>query len=332
MKNQQRQRMLCGIIVSKGLITQACLCALLFVVAACGSTGTTTTTQSQQQPPLKQNQNAGLKATYDPCTLLSKGEVSQALQEPVDVRPDFAAPLCAYHLSVTQNSTTPPPLGNELFVAVGTSNDAKSYFMSDKNGGVTVQDVAGVGDDAFTVPLNNGASIVVLDHAFVYSITMLGRNLPKSTVQTTLQKLALSIAHTMLTSSPSLAVTQPAACQLITTQDAMQTLQNKPVQWLFTANDAGVDSCDYVSTLGVQKRVQVVETNNPNLAKNVFAGTTNNLQNKQNIPGIGDSAYYDGFNTLWVLKKSTTFHVTVSGTNQTKPTLEHLARLVNAHI
>jgi hypothetical protein len=98
-------------------------------------------------------------------------------------------------------------------------------------------------------------------------------------------------------------------------QDASQALQGKPVNWFFSVNNAGVASCDYISSQGPDHRIQVVSLTRPGVAKSLYqnARIAAGSNNKKDLKGVGDLAFEDGSTAIWVLKGSTFMHISFLG-------------------
>ncbi|GCE13663.1 DUF3558 family protein [Tengunoibacter tsumagoiensis] len=296
-----------------------CLAGCL-ALSACSGSGDQSATNSQ--PTKAPVQTSSLKSLYDPCVLFSKDDASQLLGGAAKVLPSFSGPLCTY-----RNAT--PTDTKALFVSVGSSDDARGYFAMDRAQGKkdgSGQDLSGIGDAAFTVKLETGHSIIVLKDQTVYSITLIGSPLAADAQQSALTKLANTAAKTLATTTPTLPVTQSGACKLVTVQEANQTFQDTTTKWLQMANSAGVQECDYGTGASSPQRLQLFLTTNGDLTTQYFSATKKNLEKPVDLKGIGDEAYSDGGQNIWVRKGQSYFHLSVLDPDVDESQLEQLAR------
>lgn len=260
-------------------------------------------------------------ASFDPCALFSQDDVAHILGASIDVEPEIMAPACRYaakakpgkDVKASQAADT-----NEILVSVGKSNNARSYFALDRTGAKkqsSVEDVKGIGDEAFTVTLDVGKAIMVGSGNTVYSIMIVDPHLAIKSMQTDLLLLAKHAQQTVLAGVRTLPTPHPDPCGLLNTQDASQALASKPVSWLFAVNNAGVASCDYISSQGADHRIQVISLTHPGVAKSLYqnARMTVGSNNKIDLKGVGDLAFKDGSSAIWVLKGSTFMHISFLG-------------------
>ncbi len=298
------------------IFTGSVFLLLLLLMSACGPTQGATGLPAQGHA---RQGNAAL-ATFDPCVLFAKDDASRLLGATVRVLPDLAAPLCTYTVASAAdtkgNTISSFTRSSEIVTAVGTADNVRGYFERDRaqaRAAATTQDVSGIGDEAFTIKFAAGGAIVVLRKDTVFSITVLAPFLQTTAVQDGLRKLARIATGVISNGTPSLAVPNPSPCTLMTAQEASQALHGTSVQWLYTANDAGVASCDYIASTQQGGRVQLVVNSGESGARNLYQSQQSGLSKKKMLNGIGDAAFYDERNTIWVLKGKTFFHVTILG-------------------
>jgi len=260
-------------------------------------------------------------ASFDPCTLVSKDDAAHILGSSIDVEPEIMAPVCRYAPRATPDKNVKASQAaatNEILVSVGKSNNARSYFALDRTDAKkqsSVEDVKEVGDEAFTVTLDVEKAIVVGSGNIIYSIMIVDPHLAIKSMQTDLLLLAKHAQQTVLAGVRTLPIPHPDPCGLLNAQDASQVLQGKPVNWFFTVNNAGVASCDYISSQGPDHRIQVISLTRPGVAKSLYqnARMTAGSNNKLDLKGLGDLAFEDGSTAIWVLKGSTFMHISFLG-------------------
>ncbi|BCL81091.1 hypothetical protein ccbrp13_35560 [Ktedonobacteria bacterium brp13] len=260
-------------------------------------------------------------ASFDPCTLFSKNDAAHILGSPIDVEPEIMAPLCRYAVKAKSGKNVKASQAvdaNEILVSVGKSDNARSYFALDRTDAKTqssVEDVKDIGDEAFTVSLDVGKAIVVGTGNTVYSIMIVYPHLATKSMQTDLLLLAKHAQQTVVAGVRTLPIPHPDPCGLLNTQDASQILESKPVSWFFTVNNAGVASCNYISSQGAGHRIQVISLTRPGVATSLYqnARMTVSSNNKLDLKGVGDLAFEDGSTAIWVLKGNTFMHISFLG-------------------
>jgi hypothetical protein len=254
------------------------------------------------------------QAAFDPCELISKDDIAQALGGAVNLQPDIITPLCEFALAA--KGSTSSNKQSEIAVSVGSSEDASSYMALDRlssgqpNG---IENVPNLGDRAFLIKTSMGPSIVVEKGSIIYSITYLNPTQQGTRARAIIVHLAQLASKSLATTTPTLPIPDPQPCVVLNGQQASQLLLNKPVKRLSMVNDAGVSSCTYLSTAGAQQQVQIVITANGRAAKPVYqtARAYVDPNRLEDLPGLGDAAFYDGVGSLWILKKDTVFHISV---------------------
>jgi hypothetical protein len=298
------------------------LIALLALLAvACYGCGMNSSpkTAAAVQTPVSQTANA----SFDPCMLFPKDDAAHILGSSVDVQPEIMAPLCHYGVkaSASKDKATPVPAGveNEILVAVGKSDDARSYINLDRTDAKkqsNVANVQGIGDEAFTIALSSGKAIVVAKGDTVYSITLIYPSMAKQLMQDNLLLLAKHAQQTIVGGVRTLATPHPDPCGLVTGQEARHMLADQPIHSLTTLNSAGVASCDYISSQGTAHRVQVISLTRQGAARALYenASASIDAKSKKAVTGIGDQAFVAGENTIWVLKGNTFMHMSIQGT------------------
>lgn len=305
------------------------LLLLLLVFAACGG-------DAGQGGNVGNSQNGNGQTTkggttlFDPCMLLSSKDAAQALGAQVSIGADLSSPVC--HYSVSASSANKPVAEKGILVSAGRSDDAAGYFgfvQTVDKGTTSLQHVTDIGNDAFFLALPIGGSLEVRQGGVIYNITLLNAGMKTPAVQDTLKKLAVIVGHALATGAPSLAVSTPHPCQLVTSHEASQQLQGKPVHWLLTANTAGVTSCDYVSSLGVRDQLLVMMHEKQSGTKAIYEKNIKMLTKKKPLAGMGDEAFFDGVNTSVVWKQNAFFYVSVLGLKNPEQVSERLARLAS---
>lgn len=312
------------------------LIALLALLAvACYGCGTNSgqKTAAAVQSPVSQTANA----SFDPCMLFPKDDAAHILGSSVDVEPELMVPLCHYGVkasaSASKEKATPVPAGveNEIVVAVGKSDDARSYINLDRADAKKqskVENVSGIGDEAFTIALSSGKAIVVTKGDTLYSITLIYPSMAKQQVQDNLLLLAKHAQQTIVGGVRTLAAPHPDPCNLITGQEARHMLADQPIHSLSTFNGAGVASCDYISAQGTTHRVQVISLTRQGAARALFENASSSVdaKSKKTVTGIGDRAFVAGGNTIWVLKGNTFMHMSLQGTIPTNDLITTYAK------
>ncbi len=318
---------------------QALLCLTIF--NACSLTTTTLETGQQKTQASSQisasdsnpTPHPTNEAAFDPCILLSKNDIASALGGPVNLQPDIITPLCEFALAgkTSANSSSSASNQSEIVVSIGSSDDAHAYMALDRlsNGQQSnVSTIPDLGDQAFLIKTTMGLSAIVSQGSLIYGITYL--NPPKSAhIQNVVIHLATLADKSLANATPTLPIPNPQPCTVVNAHQASGLMQNSAVKWMSMVNDAGVSSCTYLSTTGgAQQQVQIVITNNARAAKPVYQTARSYVAQNQleDLPGIGDAAFYDGAGSLWVLKNDSVFHISVFGSPATEAQIVALGR------
>ncbi len=301
------------------------LLVVLFLLNACGQNANPATSTKQglggntSVLPLR-------NPSFDPCALFSKSDAARVLDGEISMKADALAPICRYDKSVSTTEKGPKgidgssPSHSVLIVSVGTSEDTQQYLALDRmsvSSQSQVHNVSGVGNAAFIVTFSSGKVLVLTQGNTVLSLGVFYPSLPAAKLEVALEQLARSATHQIASGSRSLPAPKPHPCQLITADEASQLLQGKSVKWFFAVNDAGSSDCDYISPQGMQHRVVVGLTTDAHSANSLYTNMHQTMQKGQghDIKGLGDAAFYDGQNTVWVLKGDNVLHVTPFGSS-----------------
>ncbi len=298
----------------------------LFLLSACGQGANPPDSQKQGSNTDSANPASLNSPSFDPCALFSKSDAARVLDGEVTMKADTVSPICRYDKSVETTAKGPKGVNGAsashsvLIVSVGTGQDAHQYLDLDRRSVSSqshVQDVGGLGDAAFTVTFTQGKALIVKQGNTVLSLGVFYPSLPMEKLQPALEQLGHSALHTILAGSRSLATPKPHPCQLVTADEANQILQGKSVRWFFTVNNAGSSDCDYISPQGMQHRIVIGLTTDAHSAESLYTNAHRTMQQKQghDIKGLGDAAFYDGQNTVWILKGSHVLHLTPFGSS-----------------
>lgn len=303
------------------------LLVLLFLLSACTQNAGPSASQKQASGDVNSANLFPLRdPSFDPCALFSKNDAAHVLDGEVSMKADSVAPICRYDRSV--NTTAKGPQGingtsasrSVLVVSVGTGEDARQYLDLDRrsvSGQSQVQNVSSLGDAAFMVTFAAGKALIVNQGNTVLSLGVFYPSLPMATLQSALEQLAHSAMQVIAAGSRSLPAPKPHPCQLVTADEASQVLQSGSVKWFFTVNNAGSSDCDYISPQGMQHRVVIGLTTDTHVASSLYTNARRTMQKSQghDIKDLGDAAFYDGQNTVWVLKGSNVLHLTPFGSS-----------------
>lgn len=265
-------------------------------------------------------------ASFDPCALFAKSDAARVLDGEISMKADALTPICRYDKSVGTTEKGPKGVNGSsashsvLIVSVGTSEDTHQYLALDRmnvSSQSQVQDVSGIGDAAFLVTFSSGKVLVVTQANTVLSLGVFYPSLPAAKLEAGLEQLGRSATHVIASGPRSLPAPKPHPCQLITADEASQLLRGTSVKWFFAANNAGSSDCDYISPQGMQHRVVVGLTTDTHAAGSLYTNMHQAMQKGQghDIKGLGDAAFYDGQNTIWVLKGGNVLHVTPFGSS-----------------
>ena len=297
----------------------------LFLLSACTQNANPST--SKKQGPESDNSTLPLRnASFDPCALFSKDDAARLLDGEVSMKADSIAPICRYDKSMSTGAKGPQGVDGAaashsvLIVSVGTSEDTNQYLDMDRKSVSSqsqVQNLSGIGDAAFVVTFASGKALIVTQGSTVLSLGVFYPLLPAAQLQSALEQLARSAVKVIASGSRPLAAPKPHPCQLVTANEASRMLQGNPVKWFFTANDAGSSACDYISSLGMQHRVIIGLTTDTHSASSLYANAHQTMQKSQghDIKNLGDAAFYDGQNTIWILKGNNILHLTPFGSS-----------------
>ncbi len=265
-------------------------------------------------------------SSFDPCALFSKNDAAAVLGSEVIVKADSVAPICRYEKSTAVSAKGPGAIAGAainqsvLIVSIGTSEDTHQYLALDRVSASSqsqVQDVKGVGDAAFVVTFSAGKALIVARGNTILSLGVFYPLLAPAKLQAALEHLAQSAMRVLSARAPLLPAPSPHPCMLITPNEASHLLQNEPVKWFFTANNAGSSGCDYISPQGMQHRVVIGLTTDADahLASVLYNSAHQAMEKAggHDISKLGNAAFYDGQNTIWILKGNTVLHVTPFG-------------------
>ena len=303
------------------------LLAALFLLSACGQSAGPSNSQKQTSRDANSTDLLPLNSpSFDPCALFPKSDAARVLNGEVSMKADAVAPICRYDKSVV--TTTKGPKGIDgtsasqsvLIVSVGTGQDARQYLDLERKSASKqshVQDVGGLGDEAFMVTFASGKTLVVTQGNTVLSLGVFYPSLPATELQSALEQLGHSALRVISAGSRPLPAPRPHPCQIVTADEANQILQGKSVMWFFTVNNAGSSDCDYISPQGMEHRIVIGLTTDAHSASALYANAHQTMQKKQghDIKSLGDAAFYDGENTVWVLKGSNVLHMTPFGSS-----------------
>lgn len=317
----------------------ACLIAAFLVVlvlAACGggSIGPSASSGHTEVTPTNTPGSTKAKIGIDPCSLLTAAEASQALGVQVSASGGSVLPTCLY-----QDSS------HQVFVSVGTSDDARAYYTAQKAQSAQSSDVSGIGDAAFSSVSLGAEGITVLIGKAVFSIAVTSGTLDTAAGISTSEQLARDAVAVVHATLPSLNAPQPDPCVLVTKSDASTYLGNKPVLPLEGMTSGGTPGCiytpvalndplSYLAALGNGVFVSAVDEGNASAARGFYMNSKQIGQSPgyQDINGLGDAAFYDGIGSLTVLQGNVVLSVFVgSGSLQSNDAHvtadEQLARL-----
>ena len=299
----------------------------LFLLSACGQSATPPGSQKQASGGADSaNQPSLSSPSFDPCALFSKSDAARVLDGEVSMKADAVAPICRYDKSVDTTAKGPKGVDGAstshsvLIVSVGTGQDARQYLDLDRRSVSDqshVQDVSGLGDAAFTVTFASGKALIMTQGNTVLSLGVFYPSLPMAKLQPALEQLGHSALHVISAGSRSLPAPKPHPCQLVTANEVNQILQSKSEMWFFTVNNAGSSDCDYISPQGMQHRIVLGLTTDAHSASSLYTNAHRTMQKNQghDIKGLGDAAFYDGQNTVWILKGSKVLHLTPFGSS-----------------
>lgn len=303
------------------------LLAALFLFSACGQTASPPASQKQASGNTNSTNLLPLRSpSFDPCALFSKSDAARVLDGEVTMKADAVAPICRYDKSVDTTAKGPQGINGSsashsvLIVSVGTGQNAHQYVNLDRksvSNQSTVQDVSGLGDAAFIVTFASGKVLIVTQGNTVLSLGVFYPSLSTAKLQPALEQLGHSALRVISAGSRSLPAPQPHPCQLVTADEANRALKSESVIWFFTANSMGSSDCDYISLQGMQHRIVIGLTTDAHSASSLFTNVHQTMQKSQghDIKGLGDAAFYDGQNTVWVLKGSNVLHLTPFGSS-----------------
>ncbi|GER88787.1 hypothetical protein KDW_29490 [Dictyobacter vulcani] len=328
--------------VSRQIRVLGFICLCLLSLSACGAQSDKSSSTSKPVAPAKQH--PAQIASFDPCTLFSKDDVSHVLGGAVDVQPEFGSPMCTYkvHAGFQSPRAKGPktadmmdPEQRRILVTVGNSDDARGYVDQDRlntDKGIPTRIIQGVGSSAFSVPLKTGKAIIGSQGNTVYTITMIYPHMDATLMDNSLKTLAQDASRTIAANAPTLAAPAPHPCSMVNAQKASQLFQ-QPVKWFFTVNGTGAASCDYITTKGTPHRVEVISVNRADIAKELYNSVDRKLasDNKQTLKGIGDAALYDKRNSTWILKGDTVVHLIILGETSAEKMLLPLSKDVVKH-
>lgn len=303
------------------------LLAVLFLFNACGQSASPPDSQKQASGNTNSANLLPLRSpSFDPCALFSKSDAARVLDGEVTMKADAVAPICRYDKSV--NTTAKGPQGIDgssashsvLIVSVGTGQNAHQYLDLDRKSvsdQSNVQNVSGLGDAAFTVTFASGKALIVTQGNTVLSLGVFYPSLPIAKLQPALEQLGHSALRVISAGSRSLPAPQPHPCQLVTADEATRILKGKSVMWFFTVNNVRSSDCDYISLQGMQHRIVIGLTTDAHSASSLYINAHQTMKKSQghDIKDLGDAAFYDGQNTVWVLKGSNVLHLTPFGSS-----------------
>ncbi|GAC1633103.1 MAG: hypothetical protein NVS4B9_25460 [Ktedonobacteraceae bacterium] len=212
-----------------------------------------------------------------------------------------------------------------LVVSIGTSEDTRQYLSLDRMSATSqaqVREVSDLGDAAFAVTFSAGEALIVARRNTIVSLGAFYPVLAPEKLQSALVQVAQSALRTIDAEVRTLSEPKPHPCLLINANEASQMLQGQPVKWFFTTNSAGSSGCDYISPLGMQHRVVVGLTTDAHAVRPLYESAQRTVRQDQEraIKNLGDEAFYDGLNTVWILKGGALLHVTAFGSSILDPT------------
>lgn len=300
---------------------------LLCMLSACGQDAKNATVP--KTPGATTAKSLLPNLSFDPCALFAKSEAAKILGSEVTIKADSVAPICRYEKSTTVDAKGPSGIQGAsishsvLIVSVGTSEDTRQYLALDRVSASSnqsqVQEVKGVGDAAFIVTFTAGKALVIAQGNTILSLGLFYPVLVPAEVLPALERLAQSALHAISVGTRPLSAPKPHPCMLVTANEASHLLQGEPVKWFFTTNNAGSSGCDYISPLGMQHRVVIGLTTNADAhSASMLYDSARQAMKKSSghdMSNLGEAAFYDGQNTIWILKGNTVLHVTPFGSS-----------------
>ena len=297
---------------SSGMAMLLMLCLLL---TACGSSSGSTvasTSNGSQSNPARVSPSPAARVGIDPCSLISNAQASQVLGTQVTGSPGEALPQCTYQDAAHSS---------QILVKVGTSQDARGYYLLLQSQASNASAIGGIGDAAFysadiagnlyTFVL--GSSITVLTGKVVFNIALTDSALNDAATRAASVKLAHDAETVVTAILPTLAAPQPDPCILVTKNEVSQLFGGIAVQTL-DGQSGGATSCTYSTPSAREFAFTAVQRfATAGDAKQFFEGTK--PPGTKEVGGISDGAFFDALGSLEVLKGRSVLGITTSGTS-----------------